>query len=57
MNYDKYGFPIFDDDWEDDKAFPQKTMPVEEFVKEHPDAKAIAEHWEKENKSKNTGLF
>jgi hypothetical protein len=24
MNYDEYGFPIFDDDWEDDKAFPQE---------------------------------
>ena len=31
MNYDEYGFPIFDDDWEDDKAFPQevKTKPEE----------------------------
>mgnify|MGYP003300047666 CR=1 FL=1 len=47
MNYDKYGFPIFDDEWEDDKAF-QKTIPVEEFMKEHPGAKTIAEHWEKE---------
>lgn len=57
MNYDEYGFPIFDDEWEDDKAFPQKTLPVEEFMKEHPGAKTIAEHWEKENKPKNTGLF
>lgn len=45
MNYDDYGFPIFDDEWEDNKAF-QKTLPVEEFMKEHPGAKTIAEHWE-----------
>jgi hypothetical protein len=42
MNYDKYGFPIFDDDWEDDKAFPQE-------VKDKP--------VEKPEKPKNTGLF
>ena len=53
MNHDEYGFPIFDEEWEDDK----KTMSVEEFMKGHPDAKTIAEHWEKENKSENTGLF
>ena len=57
MNYDEYGFPIFDDDWEDDKASPQKTIPVEEFMKEHPAAKTIAEHWEKEKKSKIVSLF
>ena len=57
MNYDKYGFPIFDDEWEDDKAFPQKIVPVEEFTKEQSGAKTIAGHLEKENKPKNTDLF
>lgn len=51
MNY-SHGFPIFDDEWEDDKAFPQKTLLVEEPVKD------IADNDIKlENKPKNTGLF
>lgn len=52
MNYDKYGFPIFDDEWNDALAFPQKTVPVEESVKDtaNNDIKL-------ENKPKNTGLF
>ena len=29
MNYDEYGFPIFDDDWEDDEAFPQEVKKPE----------------------------
>lgn len=65
MWVDKYGFEIFmgdqekrkeGDRWipdEDDKV----TMLPEEFMKEHSGAKVIAEHREKENKLKNTGLF
>ena len=52
MNYDEYGFPIFDDEWEDDKAFPQKTVRVEEPVKDTVDSNIKLE-----NKPKNTGLF
>lgn len=52
MNYDEYGFPIFDDEWEDDKVFPQKTLPVEESVKD-----AANTDIKLEDKPKNTGLF
>lgn len=58
MNYDGYGFEIFDDEWvftpENSKEPVQKTMSVEEFMKEHPAAKTIAEHWEKEKPKENT---
>lgn len=52
MNYDEYGFPIFDDEWDNALAFPQKTLPVEEPVKDTADSNIKLE-----NKPKNTGLF
>lgn len=51
MNY-SHGFPIFDDKWEDDKTFPQKTLPMEKPVKDTADSNIKLE-----NKPKNTGLF
>lgn len=52
MNYDEYGFPIFDDEWDDALAFPQERPAVEEPEKENQAIKT-----EHNNKPKNTGLF
>ena len=29
MNYDEYGFPIFDDDWEDSESTPKEVKKAE----------------------------
>lgn len=52
MNYDKYGFPIFDDEWDDAQAFPQERPVIKESEKENR-----ADKSEHEDKPKNTGLF